>query len=295
MLGTIGMSLLLAAAPIAVDEEVRTLRVSVVDAKGRPVRDLEAHEVAVIENGVARRVTRIAEDSRPLTVALLVDSSAAVADQFRLDLVPALATFLRRLPDGTRVGLWTSGTRPTRAVDWTTETPAVEKALERVMLGGGNTLIDAIDEVLETLVAAEGQRAALVIVTGNGIEFSSRDRPLAVEQEKRRAGIEVDAVQIDVVSQLLEAPDRADDEAPGERQARYERALAPLTSETGGRHEHVLSSTAVAGALARIAVDLSQGYVLTYASVPGLRTRKTEVLVSRPKVSIRHAPASPVN
>ena len=67
--------------------EVRTLNVWVTDARGTAVRGLVPDEAAVLENGVARPVTRLEEDRRPLNVVVIVDSSAPMGTFYRLNLV----------------------------------------------------------------------------------------------------------------------------------------------------------------------------------------------------------------
>jgi hypothetical protein len=63
-----------APAPASASAEVRSVLISVTDEKGAPVRDLQKDEVAVLENGVGREPVRIEPDTRPLTVAVLVDT-----------------------------------------------------------------------------------------------------------------------------------------------------------------------------------------------------------------------------
>ena len=67
--------------------EARTVTVSMTDDKGGPVAGLRADEVVVLENGVAREVSRVEPESRPLTVAVIVDSSEPISSLFRLNVV----------------------------------------------------------------------------------------------------------------------------------------------------------------------------------------------------------------
>src|SRR5262245_17962950 len=94
--------LLQAASPLPAR---RSIAVSVVDEKGGAVEGLEAQEVALLENGVVREVTRFQPDRRPLTLAIVVDNSQPIGSQFRLFLVDAVTEFLKGLPDGARYSL----------------------------------------------------------------------------------------------------------------------------------------------------------------------------------------------
>ena len=78
----------------------RTVTISVTDEKGAPVAGLRPEEVVVLENGVARDVSRVEPESRPLQVAVIVDSSEPVSSVYRVSVVDEIVRFLGRLPDG---------------------------------------------------------------------------------------------------------------------------------------------------------------------------------------------------
>ena len=75
---TLAVFLLGQAAPAtAPGTEVRALTVTLLDEKGGEVEDVSPADVAVLENGVSRDIVSFKPDRRPLSVAILVDSSAA--------------------------------------------------------------------------------------------------------------------------------------------------------------------------------------------------------------------------
>jgi VWFA-related protein len=291
MLALIGSALILAASAAPV-EEARALRLVVLDSKDRPIGDLKADELAVVENGVARVVKRLAPDKRQITLALIVDTSAVLHDAYRPYILPAVLRLVRGLPGGTRLTLWTSGSRPERLVEPTRDPDAVEAALRRVVPEGGNTLFDAIDQALADLAAAEGQRSILVIVTGTGVEFSSRDTPRALDDPRRVGATEVFAVMAEEPLAVTEEANPEEGRSPAERRADYDRTLLTLARQTGGRCERALSFMSVSPALDLIAAEIGAGYVLDYASVPDLKQRKLTLRVARSKVRVRYAPAS---
>src|SRR5262245_14417982 len=102
--------LLLAQAPTPEAEPLsRTVSVTVTDEKGAAVGGLAREDVAVVENGVARDVVSFSLDKRPLTVAFLLDTSAAIRTSYRLHVVAAVTAFLSGLPEGSQFALWTVG------------------------------------------------------------------------------------------------------------------------------------------------------------------------------------------
>ena len=62
--------------------------------------------------------------------------------------------------------------------------------------------------------------------------------------------------------------------------------LDRLASATGGRHETILSAMSSDGAMRRLSAALRSAYRVAYASVPGIRKRKVELSVARPKTKV---------
>lgn len=265
-----------ASASSADEPALRSVVVTLSNAKGEPVESLTAEEVAVVENGVARIVTRVEPERRPLTVLILVDTSAAVGSAFRLQMVPAVNGFVRALPTGTTYSVWTTGDRPARIVEPTTDPNAAERALGRAHPQGGNTLLDALVEApREDLKNKEGERTAVVVLTGQGVEFSSRDRTQVVEEAQRLAGL------------FLALQFQGEVESSFEDRAKYGFVLDELSKKSGGLSEVRLSAMGLPSSMSRLAAELRSQYRITYASVPDQKERKVEVKVAQPGVKVR--------
>ncbi len=261
--------------------EIRSLSVAVTQGKAdTPVESLVTDEIAVIENGVARPVIKVERDTRPLDVAILVDSSAAVGSAYRLNVVPAVVRFLNRLPMGSRYALWTTGDRPTKLVDLTADRDQADRALKRAVPQGGSTMLDAIYEAAEDLKKKEGGRRALVVVAAVGVEFSSRDRFQVVE--KTRGMLEsFDAVLFE------DSGLSASGGASNENRFNTEYVLSELAKATGGLLDRPLSALGVETALDKIAVDIKGRLRVSYATIPEIKERRIQVSVARPGVKIR--------
>jgi VWFA-related protein len=263
------------ASPASTEQaQVRSLLVTITDDKGRPAEGLAPEEVVVLENGLARDVVALLPDRRPLTVAVLLDTSANMNSDLRMQVLDPLVAFLMGLPSGSKYALWTTGDRPMKLVDYTSDPLEVSSALKRVAPQGGNTVLDALVEASADLKKKEGERSAVVAVTKIGIEFSSRDRFRVVEQASANAPLFM-AVKIDEGGESFESL------------AKYDYVLSELTRKTGGVFDTVLTSLAVGHALERVGWALRGQYRLRYATVPEIKERKLEVKVSRPGVRVR--------
>jgi Mg-chelatase subunit ChlD len=231
--------------------------------------------VALTENGVAREITSFKPDRRPLSVAVIVDSSAALGASYRLNVVDAVAGLVARLPDDTRYALWTTGDRPTKVVDFTEDREAAGKALRMVAPQGGNYMLDALAEAAADLkkLGREGDRTVVIAVTSTGPELSYRDKYRSTEEAQKNAELFL-AAQIDASGEDLDA------------RANLGYVLDQLASASGGRHELTLSAMGIDAALRKTTSALRAGYRVAYATVPGLKKRKLEFTVARPKVRV---------
>jgi VWFA-related protein len=275
--------LLQVAAPAVERAEERTVTVTVADDKGAPIQGLAAEEVAVLENGNAREVRRLELDRRPLTVAILLDSSEPTGTSFRLHVIEAVSQLVNRLPEGSKHSIWTTGDRPRKIVDYTDDPAAASKALRRVFPQGGNTLLDALMEASKDLRSQEGTRNAIVVVTGSGIGFTNYDRRQVVDALEKVPAM-VLAVQVDEGRDR--AGERSDD--PGTiGGVDYDYVLNSLAKSSGGLRETALSFQALPRALQKLATELKAQYRLTYSSMRGSKEPKLEVTVARPGAKVR--------
>jgi VWFA-related protein len=264
-----------ASTAAAAGTEIRALTVTLVDEKGQEVTDVSAADVALVENGVHRDIASFARDLRPLTAAILVDSSAAVSSAYRLNVVDAVVGLVARLPEGARYSIWTTGDRPTKVVDYTDDRGAAGAALRRVAPQGGNYTLDALAEASVDLekLAREGDRRAVVAVSGLGPEFSYRDKQRAAEEAESRADLFL-SVQVEA------------GEGDFDTRTRLSYALERLATASGGRADQVLSYMALDSTLKKLSTYLSSGYRLRYATVPELKKRKLELRVARPGTKV---------
>lgn len=258
-------------------EDNRTIRVTVTSDDGKPVSSLDAAEVAVLENGAARVVVEVTPEDRPLTLALIVDNSEATRSALKLSVAPALSSFVQALPANTTIAIWTTGDRPQKVLDYTEDRGAAQRAIARLNPIGGNTFLDALIEASKDLSKKkEGERTAVVAVTGFDPELSYRDRYQVVDDAAKNA---------DFFSSVAYDESRVNFE---DRQS-YDYVLGGLADRTGGLYQTVLTPMAVEGALQKLLADLKSQYRLTY--VPGAdikeKDRKLEVKVARPGTKTR--------
>lgn len=268
--------LVLLEHPSAARAGERTITVTLTDAAGQRLSGISADALVVVENGVAREISSVAPDTRPLSLALLVDTSAAVGPSYRLNLLQPLVRFLATLPEGSRYSLWTTGDRPVKVVDWSDDPKEAEKALKLAHPQGGNTLLDAIIEASKDLKSREGARSAVVAVAGIGTDFSNVPRERMVEDAAPRAD-------------LFYFVQFQEGDGSSEGRSSVDYALDGLVSKSGGLLERPLTALSVDASLKKISSDLNGQYRITYDSVDEAKQRKISVTVAQPGAKVRVA------
>jgi VWFA-related protein len=264
--------------------ETRSLTVTVTDEKGAPVSGLRADEVVVLENGAARDVSRVEPDTRPLTAAVIVDSSEPIASAFRLNVVDEVGRFLARLPAGSRYALWTTGDRPTKVVDFTDDRAQGVRALKRTANRGGNTVLDAVVEAAEDLEEREAERTVVIVVSGQGLGFANYDRAQVVDRVMRGGRHTFLVVSFQEGGAPVDPSGLGSNAGGTVGQIDYDYVFGQLAERTGGLYETPLSSMGLDKGLDKIAATLSGQYRITYGTLPDIGKREIEVKVARPGV-----------
>jgi hypothetical protein len=225
-----GASLSFTPCPVAAQQPevpqqlVASLRV--VDKKGAPFTDLAPNEFEVKENGQSRTIVRAELDTRPLSVALVLDSNGALSTAFMQNVVPAAVAVLNALPQGTVVSVWSTGDRPTQVVTAQSDRAAVQAAVKRIAASGTNTLLDTIAAASQALPSGEDRRTAVIVLT-SGSDNSAR----GVQEALNATSMRPTFVSIEMIL--------------GERDGRVGTELTYLAERTAGSYETVLSASAV--------------------------------------------------
>lgn len=277
------LCLLVSAALAQAPTESHSLRAVVEGPKGVALRDLEPSDVSLSEGGVTRTLTRFEKDERPISLALLIDSSQPMTSVYRHHFVEAAKAFVGSLPSNTHLSVWTTGDRPSQVLDNVdlsedSATRDLGARLGRAAPIGGNTILDALVEVATALEKTEGDRKVIVFLSGIGPGFSNRDKHSVVDAVMRK-GVEVAGVL---------ASERGEASEGGEVSLLdYEFVFGALTEKTAGRLERPLSAMGASGSMLRVAADLRSTYRLDFLLPSGSRRSRMTLQVARPGAKAR--------
>jgi hypothetical protein len=157
---------LCAGVPLLAQRVQRRVFVTAADGSGTPILDLAAGEFELLENGVSREILRATRVAGPMRIALVVDSSSAVAPLLN-NLRAGLATFLDELPGEHEITFISTGGQIRIRQPVTTDRQKLKTAVGLFASdGGANSLVETMMEVdRRFLNGAPGQWPVFVIVT----------------------------------------------------------------------------------------------------------------------------------
>jgi hypothetical protein len=274
--------LLLSVAVFAQGTE-RVLYVSAWDQKTRaPIAGLGVEAISVREDGTRREVLRVTPASSPMPIAILVDNSQAARNHIA-EIRRALTSFVRAVDNLGPISIIGIADRPTILVDYSTDLKQIDAGIGKVfaMPGSGATLLDAIVEVSKGLARREEDRAAIVMLTTENVEFSTRHYQDVLE-ELKKGGAQMHAVILNTpagASLSDEARNRASVLDRGPR-------------ESGGTRTDVLVSQAFQTKMLELAAILKSQHRVIYARPQQLiPPQKIEVESTKPGVEANGAPA----
>jgi hypothetical protein len=205
--------------------------------------------------GTRREVLRVTPATTPMAVAILVDNSQAARDHIS-DMRRALTTFIRELDGVGPIAIIGLADRPTILRDYTTSQKELMDGVGKVfaMPDSGATLLDAIVEISKGLQKRPEDRVAMVVLTTENTEFSTRHYSEVLE------GLAKGGAMLHTLVLNSPAGSRLDD--PARNRAIV---LDRGPHESGGTRSDVLASQAFEAKLKELAAILKSQHRVVYS------------------------------
>lgn len=255
--------------------QVVPIYATVTDAEGRLVPDLTRDDFQVFDNGKPQEITQFSNETQPITVVVMLDTSASMT--VNLDLVKRAAEqFLIRLLPEDRGTVGAFNDKIQFASELTSDRDALVGALNDLQFGNPTRLYDAIDASLDEVRGLEGRRVILVLTDGD--DTASRVGLGHVQQRARAEDVMVYAIGLE--SELV---------IDGRRiRTRPDRGLKRLAEDTGGGYFELDKTAELGATFTRVAQELHSQYVLGFspATLDG-KVHKLETRVRKPGLSVR--------
>jgi Ca-activated chloride channel family protein len=239
--------------------EVINLNVSITDPRGQYVTGLTREDFAVFEDGVKQDLSIFAHENLPISMVLMVDTSASMDDK-----LPAARTagkrFVRTLRAQDVAQVMQFNDRATVLQDFSADHAALEEAFDHTEASGPTALHNALYVALKDLAkqkpTRELRRRALVLLS-DGEDTASLVSDEQVLDLARKTEINIYAISL----RAKAAPDR--------NRLKFSQAahlLTALTQDTGGQVHFPNSLSELEAVYDRIAEELRSQYSLGYVS-----------------------------
>lgn len=249
--------------------------VTVTDADKRLVPDLAQEDFEVLDNGLPQPITFFENQVQPVTVTMMIDTSASMSLNLDVVLAGAEQFLLRLLPqDKARVGHFNDKVQFVSG--FSSNRDRLIADLKDLDFGNPTRLYDALALSLDELQGIEGRRVALVFTDGD--DTASRSGLGEIVERARAEEVMVYAVGME--SEFFNGQRRV--------RTRPDRGLKRLAEETGGGFFELKKKDELGPAFTRVAQELHTQYVLGF-SPPVLdgKVHKLEVRVKKPGMSAR--------
>jgi hypothetical protein len=256
-------AVLVPAATVATQGGVNTsLFLGVLDESGKPVKDIVADDIRILEDNVERQVVAVKPASQPISVAVLVDTSqgARVTDaygtpeEYVRDMRVAVWSFAKKLlaqsPDAT-VSLMEFGQAAITMVKYTSDPMEFEKGVNRLVSrpGVGSVLGEALEAANKDLAERPGGRKAIVSVNLEPSNEQSIENGNRVVDAFRKSGAQLWALSI-----------QRGKLNPSKRDI----VLNEFAKRSGGQRDFIVGISAVEGILKGYADALTYQYEVVY-------------------------------
>jgi VWFA-related protein len=263
-------------ATFRTDARLVVLNVSVFDRDGKIVRDLPVRAFRVYENGETQTIGLFRQEDVPISLGLVIDSSASMTDKRDRVASAALAMVKASNPQD-EVFIIDFNEKAVLAKEFTNDIKDLEKALRNLDAKGETAMRDALLLGIEHLRHRAHKDKKVLLVVTDGEDNSSEEKQAHLVEAAQQNGVIIYAVG------LLGA------EEP-ESAARARKQLSELTQQTGGRSWFPNDVAEVANITPEIAHEIRNQYVLAYtpSNLAADGTfRKIRVDVDAPGVVVR--------
>ena len=262
--------------------ELVSLNVTAIDGQGKYATDLNEDEFEVYEDGAKQKLTFFSKSQQPISLALLLDTSASMDERMGIAQEAAIG-FARQLHKDDQAEVIDFDSQVRVLSPFTNDGAALEKAIRATTANGSTSLYNALYIALKELKkskaagSADIRRQAIVLLSDGDDTSSLIEFDQVLDLAKRS-----EVVIYSIGLRQGEIARREFKEA--------EFVLKQLSTETGGRAYFPTDARELAKIYQGIWDELSSQYSLAYSSGNPKRDgawRRIQIRLTRPSITAR--------
>jgi Ca-activated chloride channel family protein len=242
------------------------LWLTVTDKEDRLVGDLERGSFKILEDGHAQTIQEFTLEDRPITMAIVLDSSGSMRDALA-DTHEAAAEFVGTLRPEDRALVIDFDDRVFLLQDLTSDQAALKESVMSTEALGSTAFFDALHAAFRKLRGIEGRKA--IVILSDGDDTSSQFGFDRVLEEAKAQNVLIYAIGLGDVRKS---------------------ALKEFSDVTGGRSFFVAKAKELSDVYQKIAEELRRQYYISYSTANTSwdgRFIKLEVKADNPDWTVR--------
>ena len=276
------------AASLAAQQRIRSgvelvsLNVTVTDPAGKYVTDLAKEDFEVFEDGAKQTVTFFTRTQQPISLAILLDTSASMEERMGIAQEAAIG-FTRQLHKDDQAEVIDFDSQVRTLASFTNDGTALEKAIRTTTANGSTSLYNALYIALKDMKKVKVEstsdiRRQAIVLLSDGDDTSSLvefDQVLDLAKRSETVIYSIGLRQGEIARREF-------------KEAEF--VLKQLSSETGGRAYFPTDARELAKIYQAIWDELSSQYALAYSSSNPKRDgawRRIQVRIVRPGQTAR--------
>ena len=236
---------------LKVDVKLVNVFVTVTDAHGAPVANLQKENFLLKEDGKEQKIAVFTRESAlPLSIVLAVDTSLSTRKDLPLEQVSArkFASAILRPQDALALYQFSEVVR--EVVPFSSDLKRIDTGIDRLRNGAATALYDMVYLGSQALSARQG-RKVMVVITDGGDTVSQVDY-----KEALRTAQEAEAIIYSIIIVPIQAS--------AGRDTGGEHALITISTDTGGKYYYASSLPELDDAFRKISDELRTQYLLAY-------------------------------
>jgi Ca-activated chloride channel family protein len=256
-------------------QTVVSLFPTVTDAQMRLVPNLTRDDFEVLDNDKPQTLVVFDSESQPITVVVMLDTSASMTGSIEL-LKSAAEQFVMRLLPDDKASVGAFNDKIEISSSFSSDRDALVTEIRDLDFGNGTRLYDALGESLDQLRGIPGRRVVLVFTDGD--DTSSRVGRGAIMDRARAEEVMIYAIGLqseyfDGLRMVRSKPDSG---------------LRRLADETGGGYFELKKTSDLGPTFSRVAQELHSQYVLGFeAQQLDGKVHKLTVKMKQPGMTAR--------
>ncbi len=220
---------------------------SVTDRKDQFVTGLGRDDLRVFEDGTEQTIQEFTAEDRPITLAILIDTSGSMKERMK-DVHTAAEAFVDTLTPQDRALVIAFDDRVFLVQDVTADKTALKDAITSTEALGATAIYDALHAAFRKLRSIQGRKAIVLLTDGD--DTSSQFGHARILEEAKAQNVLIYGIGLNV----------------GMLDLARKNVLKEFSDVTGGRAYFVKEAKELGGVYQQIAEELRRQYYVTYST-----------------------------